>query len=254
MSLSLLKKLVIDGKRIAGELKEFPVLMTLSDSSLKDESIVNRIRFTLSDGQKPLAHEMISFDSEKGELSAWVRLPEVSPSKDIAVQLCLSKTDDASPVPERGVWDVDYRLVVHDAAAPKDSSVYADAMAVKQTEGGQPWLQVSHAAPLDTTDGLATVGFNGGLTDGRYVYCVPWMDGAQFPERIIGNGRVLRYDTVGEDGAFTLRYCDVGHNGGLTAALPGARFLINTVNGADYIRTQYNNVTDPTGFCRVVAG
>jgi hypothetical protein len=86
-------------------------------------------------------------------------------------------------------------------------------------------------ADAGKTDGLTTTGFNGGLSDGRYIYCVPWMDGAQFPERIIGNGRVLRYDTVGTAGAFSLRYCDVGHNGGLTAALPGARFLINTENG-----------------------
>jgi hypothetical protein len=47
----------------------------------------------------------------------------------------------------------------------------------------------------------------------------------------IRSGRVLRYDTIGRQGAFSLRYCDLGHNGGLCAALPGARFLVNTDRG-----------------------
>ena len=81
------------------------------------------------------------------------------------------------------------------------------------------------------TDGLETGGFNGGATDGRYLYFAAWMDGKEFPERIIGNGRVLRCDTVGDRGAFRLRYCDLGHNGGLCAAVPGARFIVNTDKG-----------------------
>ncbi len=78
------------------------------------------------------------------------------------------------------------------------------------------------------TAGLKTVGFNAGATDGRFLYCAPWMDGQAFPGRIIGNGRVLRYDTTGQRASFCLRSSDYGSNGGLCAALPGPRFLINT--------------------------
>ena len=42
---------------------------------------------------------------------------------------------------------------------------------------------------------------------------------------------MLRYDTVGTRGAFSLRFSDLGHNGGLNAALPGSRFLVNTEHG-----------------------
>ncbi len=45
------------------------------------------------------------------------------------------------------------------------------------------------------TDGLVTTGFNGGATDGRFLYFAPWMDGTTFTGRIGGSGRVLRYDT-----------------------------------------------------------
>ena len=84
-----------------------------------------------------------------------------------------------------------------------------------------------------TTDGLQTKGFNGGATDGRFLYYAAWMDGVQFPAKIRGNGRILRYDTVATDigASFSLRYVDLGHNGGLCASLPGTRFLVNTERG-----------------------
>ena len=44
-------------------------------------------------------------------------------------------------------------------------------------------------------------------------------------------GCILRYDTVGDDAAFSLRYSDYGHNGGLCAAVPGPSFIINTGAG-----------------------
>ncbi|NQU09918.1 hypothetical protein HQ590_03940, partial [bacterium] len=99
------------------------------------------------------------------------------------------------------------------------------------TTGGfdDPGAWTAHDA--GRTDGLLTAGFNGGATDGRYLYCAPWNDGSAYPNAIVGNGRVLRYDTVGRQGSFSLRFADCGHNGGLCGAVPGARFIINTETG-----------------------
>ncbi|MBI4027328.1 MAG: LamG domain-containing protein [Verrucomicrobia bacterium] len=99
-----------------------------------------------------------------------------------------------------------------------------------QSEFANPRSWAAHDAGL--VDGLKTVGFNAGAFDGRHLYCAPWNDGSAYPRAIIGNGRVLRYDTLGSNGSFSLRFCDYGHNGGLCAALPGARFLVNTDQGA----------------------
>ena len=83
------------------------------------------------------------------------------------------------------------------------------------------------------TDGLTTVGFNGGAFDGRFLYYAAWIDGECEPgKNLVGNGRVLRYDTLGGQGTFSLRYADCGHNGGLNAAVPGPRFIVNTEFGA----------------------
>lgn len=89
------------------------------------------------------------------------------------------------------------------------------------------WLAVD----TGNAGGLQTIGFNAGAYDGRYLYYAPWNDGSLFPAALLGHGRVLRYDTIGENGTFSLRFVDYGHNGGLCAAVPGTRFLVNTEQG-----------------------
>jgi hypothetical protein len=89
------------------------------------------------------------------------------------------------------------------------------------------------AVDASQTDGLYSVGFNGGAFDGRFFYCAPWRDRAtrNEPGNAGVHGRVLRYDTVCTEGSFSLRYGDYGHNGGLGAAVPGPSFLVNTDRG-----------------------
>jgi hypothetical protein len=80
----------------------------------------------------------------------------------------------------------------------------------------------------ERTDGLVSRGYNGGAFDGRFFYGAPMYDGDS-PDL---HGRILRYDSTGKNGTFSLRWSDVGHNGGLCAAVPGPNFLVNTENGA----------------------
>ena len=90
------------------------------------------------------------------------------------------------------------------------------------------------AYDASATDGLHSVGYNGGAFDGRYFYAAPWQQGPDpdDPDRFTTHAIILRCDTLGRDGTFSLRYCDYGHNGGLTAAAPGPSFLVNTEGGA----------------------
>lgn len=86
------------------------------------------------------------------------------------------------------------------------------------------------------TDGLRSLGYNAGAFDGRFFYGAPLYDregGEAF------HGKVLRCDTLGADGAFSLRYCDYGHNGGLCAAVPGPSFLVNTDAGVRSIASHH---------------
>ena len=89
------------------------------------------------------------------------------------------------------------------------------------------------SSDASATDGLHSVGYNGGAFDGRYFYAAPWQQGPapNCADRFITHGNVLRCDTLGGDASFSLRYCDYGHNGGLNAAAPGPSFLVNTTKG-----------------------
>ena len=108
-------------------------------------------------------------------------------------------------------------------------------------ESADAWSSVDAA----NTNEIKTVGYNGGAFDGRYLYCAPWHDFTGYPERILGHGRVLRYDTVGDGGSFSLRWSDSGHNGGLCAAVPGPSFVINTQQGARSVAAHHSVAAGP---------
>ena len=100
----------------------------------------------------------------------------------------------------------------------------------KPFEDTKSW-QVCDSA---NTDGLKSFGYNAGAFDGRFFYCAPWQQGRGYlvgPGHLNIHGNVLRLDTTGDKASFSLRYCDCGTNGGLTAAVPGANFIINTETG-----------------------
>ena len=99
------------------------------------------------------------------------------------------------------------------------------------------------AVDAGNTDGLGTVGFNGGAFDGRYLYCAPWREGTPEDGKIVSHGHVLRYDTTGDGAAFSLRYAGYGHNGGLCASQPGPTFILNTDRGTCVARA--NKVLPP---------
>jgi len=92
------------------------------------------------------------------------------------------------------------------------------------------------AVDAGKTSGLNTVGFNGGAFDGRFIYMAPWRCGTTASGDPVAHGNVLRYDTVGGNASFSLRAVDLGHNGGLCAAIPGPSFLVNTENGVLNVR------------------
>ena len=96
------------------------------------------------------------------------------------------------------------------------------------------------AADAGLTDGIETVGFNGGAFDGRFLYCAPWRLDSTPDTFVVAHANCLRYDTTGDGASFSLRCVDLGHNGGLCAALPGASFLVNTETHVLNVRLNRN--------------
>lgn len=105
---------------------------------------------------------------------------------------------------------------------------------VLRYDATQPFDNATSWAAINAgnTDGLSTKGYNGAAFDGRYIYFAPWNRGEGEGSNIRGHGCALRYDTTANGAVFSLRCSDIGHNGGLCAAVPGPRFIVNTDRGA----------------------
>lgn len=121
---------------------------------------------------------------------------------------------------------------LHTGPGPRDNQFHAHYLRYDVTrafDDAASW----QAADASCTDGLPSVGYNGGAFDGRFFYAAPWQQGPKpdKPEEFVTHGIVLRCDTLGNSGAFSLRWSDCGHNGGLNAGVIGPSFLVNTNSG-----------------------
>lgn len=121
---------------------------------------------------------------------------------------------------------------LHVGPGPRDNQFHAHYLRYDVT-GSFADPDSWQACDASATDGLHSVGYNGGAFDGRYFYAAPWQQGRKpdNAEQFVTHGTVLRCDTLGDGGSFSLRWSDCGHNGGLNAGVIGPSFLVNTERG-----------------------
>ena len=222
------RKITIDHTKVSQDLTNFPVFISLQDSVLRSPAHGGHVAheggddilFVASDGKTRLDHETETYDPATGTLKAWVRIPTLSHTDDTILYLCYGQKEDRIERNPRGVWDSNYRLVLHlEAVEPhsptiEEDQAYAhteelnitDAITVEawvytdesRSEALQAlvskWSLRSTMDAFETydagdTDGLNTRGFFGAVFDGRYVYFSPQYNGEE------RHGNVLRYDT-----------------------------------------------------------
>ncbi|MCL5667137.1 MAG: DUF2341 domain-containing protein [Patescibacteria group bacterium] len=115
------QKLTVNHGQVAGNLSNFPVLVSLSSNDLK--STVNGgkvgktdgtdIVFVSQDNKTKLFHELDSYNSSTGQLTAWVKLPSLSSSNDTAFYVYYGNGYASDQQDKAGVWDGDFRAVYH---------------------------------------------------------------------------------------------------------------------------------------------
>jgi hypothetical protein len=109
------KPITIDHTKVAATLTNFPVLIDLVDTDLKNhvQSNGNDIVFTLN-GQ-PLDHEIEMYDPNynptQAHLVAWVKVPTLSSTADSVIMMHYG-CDDMPASYSTGVWD-NYEIVQH---------------------------------------------------------------------------------------------------------------------------------------------
>ena len=132
-------RLTIDRTRVSGgPHTDFPLLVVVEDARLTPSSsggIVTSesgsdIQFKLEGQAHPLPSEIVTYDSAKGALRAWVTVPTISETEDTELHV-ISRTF-AKHKGQSGVWDEAYRLVIHDLSTPSDSTSEASIRTQKQ--------------------------------------------------------------------------------------------------------------------------
>ncbi len=114
------KKITINADKVTGDLLNFPVLINITDSDLRDKARHNGydIYFTSSDGTTKLDHEIEKFNSHTGELVAWVEIPSLSSSSNTDIYMYYGKDNADDQSNKYGVWDSNYTAVWHMSEDP----------------------------------------------------------------------------------------------------------------------------------------
>ncbi len=110
------KNITIDHTQISGDLQDFPLLISIIDTDLRDKAQPDGDDILFMDGTGTatrLFHETENYNGSTGELIAWIKLPQVHDATD--TRLCMyygNPTCDNQQFP-MFVWDEHYKAVWH---------------------------------------------------------------------------------------------------------------------------------------------
>ncbi|MGQ0506327.1 MAG: DUF2341 domain-containing protein [Myxococcaceae bacterium] len=117
------KQIVIDHRRVAGNLTNFPFLLSMTDAELRAVASGGRVQnangfdlvFTDSAETIKLDHELESYDATTGRAVIWVRIPALSSTTDTVLYFYFGNASvSSSQENPNGVWSAaGYRGVWH---------------------------------------------------------------------------------------------------------------------------------------------
>ncbi len=150
------KKITIDHDKVEADLTDFPVLVSITDSDLRDQakSDGSDIVFTSSDGTTKLKREIESYDDSTGTLVAWVKTG-LSGSSDTELYIYYGNSG-ASETNDTDTWDTSFKGVWHLQETTGGANAIEDSTSNSNhgTDQGSPTLGAT-----GKVDG--SVGFDG---------------------------------------------------------------------------------------------
>ncbi|MFA5102634.1 MAG: DUF2341 domain-containing protein [Candidatus Thermoplasmatota archaeon] len=161
------KEIIIDHTKVAGNLTNFPMLITLaSDADLanKTQPDGDDIVFTMYDGTR-LAHEIELYNNTTGQLVAWVNIPALSSALDTLLYLYYGNNACENQQDLAGTWGTQYRMVHHlneTSGTHIDSTTYSN-------DGTYHGSNQNAAGIIDGADQF--IGDLGNVPGGDYIDC-----------------------------------------------------------------------------------
>ncbi|MHA2185339.1 MAG: DUF2341 domain-containing protein, partial [Promethearchaeota archaeon] len=140
------KYITIDHNKVSGtsNLFDFPLLISIFDSELHENTQTDGDDIAFSDEHQWLAHEIElynqTYNSTHAQLVAWVCIPVLSHSEDTVIRMYYGNSKMENRENPNSVWDTNYKGVWHlneingGANAVKDSTLYAN----HGTDNGSP--------------------------------------------------------------------------------------------------------------------
>jgi hypothetical protein len=108
------KALTINSDQVAGDLVDFPMLVSLTDTDLGAHAQEDGDDFIFVDREgNKLKHEIESYASSTGVLVAWVKIPSLSSTDDTDIFMYYGNAGVADQSEAESVWDENYIGVWH---------------------------------------------------------------------------------------------------------------------------------------------
>jgi len=110
------KMITVNHSMVAGDLENFPVVLELTDSDLRDKAQDDGDDILFMNGAgvaTRLYHEIEEFDSSTGRLITWVNISSLSPTVDTSFYLYYGNMGSSTQQCPEKVWDSDFMLVQH---------------------------------------------------------------------------------------------------------------------------------------------
>jgi len=164
------KAITIDNTKVITDLTNFPVLISFTDTNLRDNSTEDDILFTAVDGQTQLDHEIESYDNTTGSLIAWVKIPSLSSSVDTTIYIYYGNPLAANQESVENVWENNFNLVQHLEEASIDGTADEVTDSTSNNNDGQG-LPIGATADANTPAKIGTGYFfdGNGFSGSKYV-------------------------------------------------------------------------------------
>jgi len=110
------KKITIDHNKVEDNLECFPVLISITDSDLKDKVQVDGDDILFMDDAgvaNKMYHEIENYDSASGEIICWTKVDDIKANEDTIFYLYYGNPSSGDQQSSDKVWDLDYEIVYH---------------------------------------------------------------------------------------------------------------------------------------------
>jgi concanavalin A-like lectin/glucanase superfamily protein/uncharacterized protein DUF2341 len=126
------KKITINHSQISADLVNFPIMINVTDTNLKDHAQDDGgdIAFvSFLDNATTYAHEIETYNDANGQLIAWVNITQLSSSQDTYFWMYYGNNNCSNRQTPTQVWNSNYKLIHHfnESSNPhNDSTIYSN--------------------------------------------------------------------------------------------------------------------------------